>query len=337
MTTNLIRGNSRFKISGHSCIKKIYIVISIISILCTINLYSFAQETGQKESSGKIAFSQLDGQYWQIWIMNLDGSNKKQLTDSLVDKRSPDFSSVGNKIVYVTNEGELWVMDSDGNNQTKIPLNISASEPKWCFKDSKIIFTSYRGEFFLDDSDIWIVNPALSKDSSNLRKSGVNIDGSDLKKIIRRPSLQFLPEVSQDEKEILFVDVLEISSHEIFKLILETGDYIQLTNNNYHDTAPVYLPDLSAIVYSSDKDGNYDIWIMDRFGQNPKNLTHHPAFDSSPVITKDGKTIFFLSDRTKTMQIWSRDIEGNNLKQITNDNYDKQDISVFIPNYESKN
>jgi len=295
--------------------KKIYFVILIILVICVTSLVSFATETEQKKNSGKIAFCQHDGKYWQIWIMDLDGSNKKKLTNSEVDKRSPDLSGDGRRIVYVTNDGRLWSMDSNGDNKTQIPLNISAAEPKWCFQDKKIVFTSYRGVSFLDDSDIWMLNDG----------------GSDLKKIIRRPSLQFLPDISEDGKELLFVDVLELSGHEIFKLNLETKDYTQLTQNRYHDTTPVFTADASMIVYSSDEDGNYDIWIMDRFGQNQNNLTHRPAFDSCPAIAKDGKTIFFLSDSTKSMQIWSMNIDGTLLKQITNDRYDKQDISVYTP------
>ncbi len=296
--------------------KKIYFALFIIILVISVTpLGSFAAETKQEKNSGKIAFCQHDGKYWQIWIMDLDGSNKKELTHSEVDKRSPDLSSDGRKIAYVTNDGKLWAMDSDGDNKAHIPLNISVAEPKWCFQDKKIIFTSYRGVSFLDDSDIWMLNSA---DSS-------------LEKVIRRPSLQFLPEVSKNGKEVLFVDVLESSSHEIFKLNIETKDYTQLTQNYYHDTTPVFSDDANTIIYSSDKDGNYDIWIMDRFGQNPKNLTNHPAFDSYPLITKDGKTIFFLSDRKKGMQIWSMDIDAKLFKQITNDRYDKQDISVYTP------
>lgn len=295
--------------------KRVYFAILIILVICVTQMSSLVAETKQEKNSGKIAFCQHDGRYWQIWIMDLDGSNKKKLTHSEVDKRSPDLSSDGRRIVYVTNDGKLWVMDSDGDNKTDIPLNISAAEPKWCFQDKRIVFTSYRGVSFLDDSDIWMLNS----------------DGSSLEKVIRRPSLQLLPDISEDGKELLFVDVLELAGHEIFKLNLETKDYIQLTKNSSYDTAPVFTADASTIVYSSDKGGNYDIWIMDRFGQNQKNLTHRPAFDSCPVITKDGKTIFFLSDSTKSMQIWSMDIDAKLPKQITNDRYDKQDISVYTP------
>ena len=87
----------------------------------------------------------------------------------------------------------------------------------------------------------------------------------------------------------------------------------------------------SKIAFESTRGGSYDIWIMDRFGRDRKNLTHRPAFDSCPVVTKDGKTIFFLSDSAGGMQIWSMDISGMSLKQITNDRYDKQDISIYAP------
>ena len=276
---------------------------------------SFAAETEQEKGSGKIAFCQHDGRYWQIWIMDLDGLNKKELTSSKADSRSPNLSSDGRRIVYVTNDGKLWIMDSAGDNKRHIPLNISATEPKWCFQDKKIVLTSYRGMSFLDDSDIWLLNS----------------DGSDLKKITRRPSLQFLPDISKDGKELIFVDVLESAGHEIFKLNLETKDYTQLTDNRYHDTAPAFMADASMIVYSSDSGGNYDIWVMDKFGQNQRNLTRRSAFDSCPVVTKDGKTIFFLSDSTKSMQIWSMDVNGDAVKKITDDKYDKQDISVYTP------
>ncbi len=289
-----------------------FIMFLIIGTIC---LYLFKGGTTAKENSGKIAFCQRDGRYWQIWIMNLDGSNRKRLTGSEIDKRSPDISGDGRRIAYVTNDGKLWVMDANGANNKQIPLNIGAAEPRWCLQDKAIVFTSYRGITFLDDSDIWMVNS----------------DGRDLKKIIRHPSLQFLPDMSDDGKEMVFVDVLETEGHEIFKLDMETKDGVRLTKNESHDTAPVFAADRNAIVYSSDEDGNYDVWIMDGLGQNKRNLTFRPAFDSSPVITKDGKTIFFLSDSSKTMQIWSMDIGGASLKQVTNDKYDKQDISVYAP------
>lgn len=297
--------------------KRLYFLMLIFLLGCATSQQgnSLIKKVGQKESSGEIVFCQNDGTYWQIWITDLDGVNKKQLTNSKIDKRSPDLSDDGQKIVYVTNDGKLWVMDKNGDNNRRIPLKISASEPRWCFKDAKIIFTSYRGISFLDDSDIWMVNS----------------DGSNLEKIIRRPSIQFLPDVSKDREEVIFVDVLEIAGHEIFKFNLKTKDYVQLTQNNCHDTAPVFLSDGRKIVYSSDKTGNYDIWIMDKFGQSLKNLTNNPASDYSPAVINYGKTIFFLSDRTGNIQIWSMDINGRGLKQITDDNLDKQDISIYMP------
>ena len=59
-----------------------------------------------------------------------------------------------------------------------------------------------------------------------------------------------------------------------------------------------YLPDAEFLVYVSDKGGTYDIWMMDKFGRGPRNLTKNPdSFAFMPIPSFDGKKIFFVSDR----------------------------------------
>ncbi|NRA76546.1 MAG: PD40 domain-containing protein, partial [Planctomycetes bacterium] len=43
-----------------------------------------------------------------------------------------------------------------------------------------------------------------------------------------------------------------------------------------HDGAPSWSPDGSTIVYHSDRDGNGEIYQMNRDGTENKQLTHHP-------------------------------------------------------------
>jgi len=44
-------------------------------------------------------------------------------------------------------------------------------------------------------------------------------------------------------------------------------------------TAPVWSPDGSRIVFTSSRDGNSEIYVMDADGQNLTNLTNHSADD----------------------------------------------------------
>lgn len=56
----------------------------------------------------------------------------------------------------------------------------------------------------------------------------------------------------------------------------------QLTNNNYEDSYPVWSPDGSKIAFASDRDGNWEIYVMNADGSNPKYLTNNLAEDTKP-------------------------------------------------------
>jgi len=51
------------------------------------------------------------------------------------------------------------------------------------------------------------------------------------------------------------------------------------------------------VVFSSDRHGNEEIYIMSADGTGQTNVTHHPADDDHPAFSPDGMTIVFRSDR----------------------------------------
>lgn len=74
-----------------------------------------------KATNGKIAFTDLgDGNYesYEIYIMDVDGGNKKKLTNNNVTDQCPQWSPDGSKIIFerYDESGDLYVMDSDGQN-----------------------------------------------------------------------------------------------------------------------------------------------------------------------------------------------------------------------------
>ena len=61
----------------------------------------------------------------------------------------------------------------------------------------------------------------------------------------------------------------------------------------------VLAANTGRIVFKSLRDGNAEIYVMDAYGGNQKNLTNHPADDRQPDWSPDGTKIAFVSRRWK--------------------------------------
>ena len=277
---------------------------------------SKAQAEPGSSEKGKIVFCKQDeAGIWQIFTCALDCQYITQLTKSPIDKRYPSYSPDGKNIAYVNNLGELWIMDAFGSNNRKIPLPINCSEPKFSPDGNRLIFTCLE-DVYHGSAKVW----------------DVDLQTMQLKKLVNRPWLQYNPTYSPDQTEILFTDGPELSGQDIRKLDLETGNITQITDNGPYDydIHAAFLNSGQEIVYSTNEDGNYEIYKMDKFGRDKKNLSQSPqSSDMMPRVSKDDRKIFFLSDRTGSLQIWQMNLDGSKSQQITKGKSDINSFSVW--------
>lgn len=92
----------------------------------------------------KITYETYVNDNWELFVMNADGSNPVNLTQTPKEQEHyPQVSPDGTKICFSVDQGEgreavrsLWVMDSDGKNRKKLVDN--AREPFWR-QDGKVI------------------------------------------------------------------------------------------------------------------------------------------------------------------------------------------------------
>lgn len=92
-------------------------------------------------------------------------------------------------------------------------------------------------------------------------------------------------------------------------------------------TAPTLESKDRHLVFSSKRDGNFEIYVMDDTGGNQQRLTRNSSGDSNPDWSPDGSKIVFDSERDdptesfiKASEIYSMNIDGSNQANLSNSN-----------------
>jgi TolB protein len=79
---------------------------------------------------------------------------------------------------------------------------------------------------------------------------------------------------------------------------------VQITWDPALDMSPSWAPDGNAIVFTSDRSGNEDIWIWSFEDSRFTQLTFYSGKDYDPAWSPDGQWIAFSSDRSGSSDIW---------------------------------
>jgi tricorn protease len=111
------------------------------------------------------------------------------------------------------------------------------------------------------------------------------------------PGARF-PALSPDGRTVVFA-----LHGAIWSMPAQGGRATRLTLHGSYNTRPLVTPDGKQVVFVSDRNGSYDIYVMPIDGGPPQRLTHHNAGDVPTGFSRDGKYVLFQSRR---MMSWNR-------------------------------
>src|SRR5947199_1244488 len=226
---------------------------------------------------GKIVYNSRAGGNFDIWIVDADGRNQKQLTDDVYAERSPSVSPDGRHVVFdSTRSGtlQIWRIDIDGSNAKQLTSGAGFT-PNFSPAGQWVVYTTFTAGGFR----IW----------------KVPIDGGEPVPVINKYALT--PSVSPDGKLIAcyFVDE-KTGASKIALFPFAGGEPVKLFDLQQPagaNTSRVrWLPDGRAVTYINTRGGVSNIWLQPVDGGQPRQLTDFKtdiifAFDWS----HDGKQL----------------------------------------------
>jgi Tol biopolymer transport system component len=237
----------------------------------------FQIEPAWSPDGSKIAFASArnnsKGSGLDIYVMDANGANVKQLTFAVRDDTAPAWSPDGSKIVFQSKRDdnpEVYVMNNDGTNQRRLTFNTKQdAEPSWGAgaNAQKITFVSDRNGTL----NVWAMDAS----------------GANQKQLTFTTRPDAKPNWSPDGTKILFSSKRGDNNGTVFDLYTMSPDgsnIVRLTNSKNGDFEGVYSRDGSRIALTTLRDGNQEIYTMAASGSQTTvmRLTTNSAADNQP-------------------------------------------------------
>lgn len=90
-----------------------------------------------------------------------------------------------------------------------------------------------------------------------------------------------------------------------------------ILEDHFQNVQPALSPDRTTIAFSSNRDGDFDLYLMDADGSNIRRLTTQPGADGDPAWSPDGSRLVYTGTRNGASQIFLISREGGTPQQLT--------------------
>lgn len=265
--------------------------------------------------TGQIAFASDRSGISQIWLMNADGTDPVQITDTKRGACQPDWSPDGSRLVYISpceskkqeiyRGASLFILDLETREMTPLPtLGGGDYDPDWSPDGTKIAFTSVRNG---NRPQIFVID----------------LESYEVVGLSDKYGRDFQPDWSPDGSQILFISNRRGPYH-IWTMNADGTNQKRFTaNGELKNTFPVWSPDSKWIVFSQSEEGSLPGLYITSYPDGASEETHlNPFAYLAPMqeanFSSDGLWLAFETwPKGFNHEIFIMKVDGTELTQLT--------------------
>ena len=248
---------------------------------------------------GQIALSRANGAGMDVWVYDL---GSLRVIAQVANARQPDLSQ---RVLLLNGEGgdysSVFRVGIDNNVKQPVTSNAEDSYPQWSPSMAGIAYASRKGGdhrsriYFQEDA-------SRQTDVEPLTFNGNDIFGNYT--------------VYLDNWRIAYngCDTWQGGSRcGIWSVDTRGSEPVRATDGA--DDLPTGNLG-SQVLFTSRRNGSFDVWIANWDGSSMRALTDNPANDGLAVGSPDGTLIAFVSDRDGAWGIWLMEPDGSNQRKL---------------------
>ena len=114
---------------------------------------------------------------------------------------------------------------------------------------------------------------------------------------------EFIPAVSKNAQEMVIFSFEEDGYAHLFAYIPDQLPLTRLTSNNWDDITPAASPDGKRIAFASNRNGFWDLYLLDLSNGETKQLTDTPEYEGAPSWSPDGAFLAYESYVNDNLEI----------------------------------
>jgi TolB protein len=256
----------------------------------------------------KIYYESQVGDVREIWSMDPDGANQKQLTfhKSLVMGKS--LSPDGTMMAYAVQlKGQQWVLQM---------MSLETGGRLSFFNAPGTL--NWTPDFTPDGKRIVFGSNTAKEGNQEIYVAGT--DGRGMDRLTFNGRVNAEPKVNpKTGNEIVFMSDRG-GMPQIYKMNMSGADVQRLTDGEGEAVNPVWHPSGQTFAFAWTRGfapGNYNIFVMDAATRKYDQLTHGAGLNENPAWAPDGVHLAFSSTREGGQQIWTMLADGTQLKKLT--------------------